>query len=385
MDGGEVDELARARGARRVPEVDDHRPAVGGERGRLAVGRRQLDRRQSIDGQAAGWSACPAARYSPGRVEHGITASASSLATVRLQITAPTRLMHDRRQQHDARRRAGAATPRGYRSTSDCSWPPGAARRALQRPRRPCSVSVRALRAPQPRHRVTPRSRRSPARRRRARDAGCLGGRPHGRLFLTMRPFWSSSPPHTPHGSSRSRASLRQDGRQRALAADRLGPGDVDDVVGEEQGRERPVAVSAAGETCADGGGTRFRTGAGGVRRWRTCRCPSLSVLIWPRKPERPPGDPGGLRRSLDALGREISRGAGWNGWPQSHGWRWFRTPRGWQLPNPQGSRPSDRARPDRRARRTASLPFAASVGRPVIAGARSFWAVGECVAAAPA
>ena len=150
------------------------------------------------------------------------------------------RLMTTAASEHHGphRMRAGAATrPR----LPTCRWAPGGgAHRHLRQ-----------------------RCRRPPSRRRRARDAGRLGGRPHGRLFLTIRPLSSSSPPHTPHGSSRSMASRRHDGRERALGADRLRPGDVDHVVGEEQRRERPVAVSAAGQACADGGGTRFRLALG--------------------------------------------------------------------------------------------------------------------------
>jgi len=39
---------------------------------------------------------------------------------------------------------------------------------------------------------------------------GCLGGRPRLRFWATIRPLWSSWPPHTPKGSWRERASERQ-------------------------------------------------------------------------------------------------------------------------------------------------------------------------------
>ncbi len=53
-------------------------------------------------------------------------------------------------------------------------------------------------------------SRRGRVRRSPSPGRGCLGGRPHGRLLAMMRPPESNSPPHTPHGSSRSRAPARQ-------------------------------------------------------------------------------------------------------------------------------------------------------------------------------
>ena len=89
-------------------------------------------------------------------------------------------------------------------------------------------------------------------------------------------------------------------GGEGALAADRLGPGDVDDVVGEEQRGQGPVAVGAAGQAGTDGGGTPLGWMGGG--RWRTwCSCPRCRrvrrcLSDRPRKPERPPGEPGGLR-----------------------------------------------------------------------------------------
>ena len=46
-DGGEVGQLAGARRARRVPQVDDHRPAVGGAQ----VDRRRRRRSRSVDGR----------------------------------------------------------------------------------------------------------------------------------------------------------------------------------------------------------------------------------------------------------------------------------------------------------------------------------------------
>jgi aryl-alcohol dehydrogenase-like predicted oxidoreductase len=48
------------------------------------------------------------------------------------------------------------------------------------------------------------------ARQRLPLPAGSLRGRPRGRLNGTIAPYSSSSPPHTPHGSSRPSAPARQ-------------------------------------------------------------------------------------------------------------------------------------------------------------------------------
>ena len=55
------------------------------------------------------------------------------------------------------------------------------------------------------------------------------------------------SPPHTPHISSRSSAPARHGRAEHAAGADRLGPGQLDRVVGEEQVGERAASVGAAG------------------------------------------------------------------------------------------------------------------------------------------
>ena len=60
--------------------------------------------------------------------------------------------------------------------------------------------------------------------------------------------------PHTPRlGTAECPVEAR--GGQLALRADGLRPGDVDDVVGEEQVRERAVAVGATGLRGAQGDG----------------------------------------------------------------------------------------------------------------------------------
>ena len=170
---------------------------------------------------------------------------------------------------------------------------------------------------------------------------GCLGGRPHARLLVTMRPLSSSSPPQTPHGSSRCDGVGEAVVAQRALVADRLGPADVDEVVGEEQRRQRAVAVGAARSGGADDRSDVCPGRVLGVRQSCSSRGPcgslrfSCRVSWWCRrrgeagfsvgsarsvsgggglvghvdcsfrwsvveKPKRPSGEPDGLRASIE-------------------------------------------------------------------------------------
>ena len=76
-----------------------------------------------------------------------------------------------------------------------------------------------------------------------------FGGRPRLRFWATIFPCTNSSPPQTPHGSRRVDARRRgTSSSHRALQAERLGRGDVVELLGEEQLRHRARAVVAARE-----------------------------------------------------------------------------------------------------------------------------------------
>ena len=192
---------------------------------------------------------------------------------------------------------------------------------------------------------------------------GCFGGRPQGRLFLTMRPLSQElATPDAPRlftllGLAQAR------GGERALGADRLGPGDVDDVVGEEEGGQGSVAVRAAGSAARRAGGLGSWSSWIAYIAFVPCHFVRRRCLSCPRKPERPPGFPGGLRVGLDiplcrespevpggALGRVAVAPLGAGGDAIKRCWPHHRATR-------------CRASSDARARRSASLPRRCIVG----------------------
>ena len=324
VDGGEVGQLRAHGGARRVPQVDDHRPAVGGA-ARRADRRRRLERQRRAGGRsaAAGSSAPPGSTYSPGSSS---TASGAALAR---RPAAPHHgadgADDDGGGEHEQR---GTGPSQPHQEATERRPGSRATRRRRPRAGRPgvagpgggtdrSGRSARLDRSARRQPTTTPSSSTMSSGR------GCLGGRPHGRLLRTMRPLSSSSPPQTPHGSSRSIGLAEAGRRQRALGADRLGAGDVDDVVGEEERGQRAVAIRAAGRRARERRRDWLRVSGG--RRWRTWCSSSLSlrrvVVSLPARltpktrkaagvSRRPQG-----RLDMSSMSR-VSRGAGWNAWP---------------------------------------------------------------------
>ena len=115
---------------------------------------------------------------------------------------------------------------------------------------------------------------------------GCFGGRPLGRLSTITLPFSINCPPQTPQGSQRSSAPARHVALSWHLPQMALARAMRDDVVGEEQVRERAVAVGAASLRRArrrrpTGGRSRRGRRSGGRGAVRTWFVSFVSDVRW--------------------------------------------------------------------------------------------------------